>query len=596
MPSKRKACLLFAGFLYFFSCHLLGQDQRIADSLFTIYQADSLEGVDKLELLRSLSFNESADYQKALEYAEELINLSKPVGNYFYLSQGYFHRGNVKRLLGDLEEALRAFFTSSEIAKRENLISLEGSSYGAIADIYAISDNFTSAKLYYDKAIATLEDSEYKIALASMILNAGDALLNNSQYDSALVYFNRSGTLFNEVDYPIGKAYNLGNIGMVYANLGQTDVAEENIRAAIQILEESGDYYPISVYLISMSDIYHRKNRYDIALQYAQRSLEIAQQYRLKDQISSANLKLSELHEDLNNLDASLKYFRDHIAYRDSVNNIQSVQAMADLRTKYEVSQKQIEVDLLEEQKENQRNLLISLVIILSLLTILIVTLIRYYRINARERKRSETLLLNILPAVIAEELKQKGKVDAVKFDQVTVLFTDFVQFTEFAEQINPSKLVKSIDYYFRGFDEITTKYGLEKIKTIGDSYMCACGLPSENPSHAKNVVLAAAEMIDLVNRQLPLKEDLQHFEIRIGVHTGPVIAGIVGIKKWQYDIWGDTVNIASRMESSAEPGRINLSETTYQEIKDQFTCQFRGELEVKNHRPIRMYFLEKMK
>jgi len=265
---------------------------------------------------------------------------------------------------------------------------------------------------------------------------------------------------------------------------------------------------------------------------------------------------------------------------------------MADLRTNHEVSQKQVEVDLLNQQKRNQRIIVISLFFILGLTTVLLGTLYWYYRTIAREKKRSEHLLLNILPAETAKELKRNGKVDAVKFEQVTVLFTDFVEFSKLAEHAEPEQLVKSIDFYFKGFDEITTKYGLEKIKTIGDSYMCACGLPTVNKTHAGNAISAAMEIIGLVKKALDAQDGLHHFEVRIGVHTGPVIAGIVGIKKWQYDIWGDTVNIASRMESMSKPGRVNLSETTWHEIKDDFPCEYRGEIEVKNRGPLKMYFL----
>jgi class 3 adenylate cyclase len=379
---------------------------------------------------------------------------------------------------------------------------------------------------------------------------------------------------------------------MVYANTGENNLAEKNINEAISILEQMKYYYPICEYLISMSDVYLSKGDNRTALNYATRSLQLAQKYNLKQQISNANLKLSQLYEKKGNTGLSFKYYKNYIAYRDSVNNIKSVQKMADLRTDYEVSQKQTEVDLLNQGKKNQRLVVITLIIILASTTIILGTLYWYYRTISKEKRRSESLLLNILPAETAKELRQNGKVNAVRFNKVTVLFTDFVQFSRLAEHVEPEQLVRSIDFYFKEFDEITTRYGLEKIKTIGDSYMCACGLPTANPSHAINVVKAAKEMMDFVDKRLNADDGLNHFEIRIGIHTGPVVAGIVGIKKWQYDIWGDTVNIASRMESMSNPGRINLSEFTWQEIKDAFPCEYRGEIEVKNHGPLKMYFL----
>jgi adenylate cyclase len=592
MRCTRKAYYLLIGLLCFLPHSGWAQQQRVADSLVWIYRADTLKGAAKLELLRNLSFNEMRDLNLALQYAEELISLSRQQGNYLYLHRGYYQKGNKKRLLGDLEEALDAYFRSAEAASSAGYIPGVGSAFSAVADIYAAAGNYPNARLYYNKAITTLRTSGDSILLASVIINAGDAFLKSKNYDSALFYFKEAEVIFAKVNYEMGKAYCLGNIGMVYANTGENHRAETCMNEAIGVLEAAGDYYPISVYLLSMSDIYVAKGAEQTALSYAQRSLELARKYGLKEQISYAALKLSQLYDRAGNTTESFRYYKDYIAYRDSVNDLKAVQRMADVRTYYEVAQKQSKVDLLTKQKENQRIIALSLGIILGLSTLILATLFRYYRAISKEKKRSESLLLNILPAETAKELQRKGVVEAVKVDRVTILFTDFVEFSKQAGHTEPVQLVKSIDFYFKAFDAITTKYGLEKIKTIGDSYMCACGLHTPNQAHARNVVQAAREMIALVNRELGAQDDLSHFEVRIGIHTGPVVAGIVGTKKWQYDIWGDTVNIASRMESMSKPGRVNLSETTYQEIKDEFPCEYRGEIEVKNMGLLKMYFL----
>ena len=593
MSCIMKACYFLIGFLCF-NQFVSGQDQKVADSLATIYKNKDLVLKDtaKMELLRNLSFNEVKNLQLGLKYAEELITLSTQKENHLYLYRGYALKGIKKRLLGDLDEALDAYFKSVDAAKKANYSLGEGNSYMAIADVYGISENHKNAMLYYNKAIASLRQSADSVLLSAALTNAGSEYNDNKQYDSALLYFREATIISEKIDYLIGKAYNLGNIGMVYAELGQNDLAERNINEAISLLEENEVYDPICSYLGIMSDIYLEKGDQKMAMRYALRSLQLAEKYELKDQISEANLKLSELYEEAGKPEEAFRYYKNHIAYRDSVNNIQSVQAMADLRTNFEVSQKQTEVDLLTEKRRNQRNVMISLFIILGLSVMILGTLFWYYRAISREKKKSESLLLNILPSETAKELKLNGKVDAIKFEKVTVMFTDFVSFSKLAEHMDPERLVKSMDFYFKKFDEITSKYGIEKIKTIGDSYMCAGGLPVANETHAKNAVRAAKEMLELVAGSLHANDGLAHFEIRVGIHTGPVVAGIVGLKKWQYDIWGDSVNIASRMESKSEPGRINLSETTYNEIKDEFPCEYRGEIEVKNRGLLKMYFL----
>jgi class 3 adenylate cyclase len=190
-------------------------------------------------------------------------------------------------------------------------------------------------------------------------------------------------------------------------------------------------------------------------------------------------------------------------------------------------------------------------------------------------------------------ELKKLGRVRAQRFDEVTVMFTDFKGFTSHAESMDPEKLVESIDYYFSHFDTIMDKYGLEKIKTVGDAYMCASGLPYPSEDHAYRILEAALEILEFV--EAAKKEDSKEqvrFDIRIGINSGPVVAGVVGTKKFAYDIWGDTVNIASRMESASDVGKINISENTYEIVKNQFDCAYRGNIEVKNRGKLNMYFL----
>jgi class 3 adenylate cyclase len=172
-------------------------------------------------------------------------------------------------------------------------------------------------------------------------------------------------------------------------------------------------------------------------------------------------------------------------------------------------------------------------------------------------------------------------------------MFTDFQAFTKHSQDLSPEKLVKSVDHFFSAFDKIIEKYGLEKIKTIGDAYMCTGGLISKGPMQPIKVIHAAFEILDFVRKESESdSDDIAHFDVRIGINTGPVVAGVVGTKKFAYDIWGDTVNVAARMETNSQAGMINISENTYELVKDQFECEYRGEIDVKNKGVMKMYFV----
>jgi class 3 adenylate cyclase len=213
-----------------------------------------------------------------------------------------------------------------------------------------------------------------------------------------------------------------------------------------------------------------------------------------------------------------------------------------------------------------------------------------------QQRQKSENLLLNILPEETADELKEKGFATPKHYDLVTVLFTDFKGFTQIAEKITPQEVIENLNTCFLAFDEICEKYGLEKIKTIGDSYMCAGGVPTPNTTNPVDVVLAGLAMQAWMAQWAEKKrvKGEPSWELRLGIHSGEAVAGVVGKNKFAYDIWGDTVNLASRMESSGEVGKVNISDTTYALIKHRFQCVHRGEIQAKNKGKIEMYFVEK--
>ncbi|MBT8266916.1 MAG: tetratricopeptide repeat protein [Bacteroidia bacterium] len=604
MVRSYKSFFLLISFFSFVSLSLYGQDQKKADSLLLIYNENTLTGKDKLELLRDLSFNEAADLDASIKYAEELIVLAQEENDPYYIMHGYMQKGHALRIKGEFDKALNAMFKSAEVAIQGKLTDSEGSTYLTIADVYSEMGNSVNAEAYYDKAILILRATTDSLALATALLNSGDEYFNTKKYVQALKNYEESGEIFKQLDYPSGNAYNLGNIGMVYAAQGNAKLAKENINKAISILEDLEDYYAISEYLIYMSDIFIDQNDFENALSYAKRSLDLAEKYGMKKQMGESNLQLSEVYEAIGNIPLSFDHYKKHVSIHDDIINLDNIKKMANERTNFEVSQRDIKIDLLNAQKRNQLIIVFATGLALLLIAVLAIGLFRRNKfiqktkkIIETEKNRSEQLLLNILPDETAQELKLNGKVKARKFDSVSVLFTDFKGFTKYAEKLAPEELVETVDYYFSKFDEIMDKYALEKIKTIGDSYMSTGGLHPPEEDHAQRMIMAAFDILKFVeDSKKPNAFNQTPLDIRIGINTGPVVAGVVGFKKYAYDIWGDAVNIASRMESNGDLNKINISEFTYELVKDIFDCEYRGKIEVKNRGLLKMYFVNGLK
>ncbi|MBK6362156.1 MAG: tetratricopeptide repeat protein [Saprospiraceae bacterium] len=396
MVQRFRTCILLTGLLLFCLLKLIAQDQKIADSLYVIYRQGHLKGINKLELLLNLSYNTS-DTKKSLKYANELIEAAEVYKNDQFLYRGYSQKGQTFRLSGDLTYALEALFKAREVAARIKDKSFEGGAYLTIADVYSESGNSENAEIYYTKSINLLKKTKDTITLIAALLNAGDDSFHNNKLNKALGYFKESETILKKIDYPIGKAYNSGNLGMVYASSGKDELAEYHINEALNILEKLEDHNAISDYLTFMSDIYVRRNDFKAALSYAKRSLNLSTRNKMKEQISRANLTLSEVYEKAGNPDLSLSHYKAYIANRDSIINIENVQQLADLRTNYEISKKQTEVDLLKQTKKNQRFLTIIIGVGLLLMALFAFSWYRRYLfikktnlIIEKEKDRSE--------------------------------------------------------------------------------------------------------------------------------------------------------------------------------------------------------------
>jgi class 3 adenylate cyclase len=277
----------------------------------------------------------------------------------------------------------------------------------------------------------------------------------------------------------------------------------------------------------------------------------------------------------------------------DSLTVLQQEQALVEQAATIELQESELEL-----QEARSRSLLIIVFSAFLGLGLVTVFYLRSRQLNHRlaaEKERSEELLLNILPKDIAEELKANGQVEPRFYEHGTILFTDFADFSKIAQTLPADRLIKDLDECFQLFDKLAGKYGIEKIKTIGDAYMCIGGVPIPDQTAVSNMILFALDLqqklnewnANRANANLPL------FQARIGIHTGPVVAGVVGLKKFSYDVWGDSVNVAARMENQGAAGKVNVSVTTYELVKKDFHFTARGEVAVKHMAPMQMYFVE---
>lgn len=480
--------------------------------------------------------------------------------------------------------------------------------------IYRGLQNFAKGIEYDNKALKLIRQMDNDTLLCRVYIVLANDYGDLKSNEMSLLYAQKALPIAEKLNNAQIKAIVYSVLGFVYYSMGNQLLAYQYNIKAVKI---EGEDDPNSANtLVTLGLIYRNapdsllvkmgirpNQRVQKSLEYFKKSLAAAKKVKVMSMMAENYFHISKSYEDLKDYKEAYQTYQNHILYRDSTTNETQKKIIIQNEARVREQALKYQQQLAEINARQQRNYYAAGILVLVLISFVVSRSYLNQRNSNRllsaantqisfEKNRSEDLLLNILPADVAEELKEKGSAHARLFDEVTVIFTDFVNFTIVSELLTPQELVDELNVCFREFDTIMTTHGNEKIKTIGDAYLAVSGLPNAISTHASSAVKAALD-IQRFMQDHKLAKGNKTFDIRIGIHSGSVVAGIVGLKKFAYDIWGDTVNTAARMEQNSQPGKINISEKTRELMGDEFLITYRGEIEAKNKGAMKMYFVD---
>jgi len=587
--------------------------QTNLDSLFSVWEDETQPDSSRVKaykdyIAKGFIFSNP---DTAIILAQDLVTYGEQHQYSKASATAYFLMGSSNHIKSDYPNALNYYQRSLKISEEIGDKSGMADAIGNIGVIYAGQDDYPKALDYFQRGLKIYKQIGNIKGSATAIGSIGMIYAKQGDTTNALDYFQRSLKIYKEIGDKRSTGYTIGNIGFIYKEQGDYSKAVEYFKKALSISQELGDKNGSANVIGNMGEIYREQGDYPKALKYCEEAFKISEEIGSLVIEKVACQCLYETYKAMGKGNEALVYMEKMQMVDDSLNTQETSKKLQQMEFAKQMFADSIagaeKERLVEEahqeevrQKNKTRNLLAGGGLIMILLAGGIYSRLRYVRksraIIESERDRSDNLLLNILPEEIAQELKIYGKAEARDFDLVSILFTDFKGFTEASAKMSASLLVGEINTCFEAFDGIMEKHKIEKIKTIGDSYMAAGGLPVPTDDSVKNTVMAALEMQDFITQRKAENEaqNKPAFEMRVGIHTGPVVAGIVGVKKFQYDIWGDTVNTASRMESNGEVGKVNVSQSTYELIKNEFGLEFesRGKIEAKGKGEVEMWFV----
>jgi adenylate cyclase len=589
------------------------------DSLLKLLNDASRPDTTRLSVLSKLkNYYIYSNTDSAFLFSDMEFGLAEKLNNDWHMASARITLGWLESSRGDHAKSIGHFMAVLKLKPGAARSRWEADATTGLGNEHYFLGDMELAEKYYKEGLQLHEKMGDRTGIALALNNLANAYAEMGKEAEAIAHYKQSYAMREQANNLQGMGMCLNNIAYIFADQGLALIREGNAKAgrdiqdsaifyfkkSIDLYEKVNDVQGVSGSWCNIASVYQDRGESAKAIPFFKKGLEIAIAANLALEKKECAGGLYKAYRQLGKKAEALDMYELYIQTRDSINSENNNRAAMKQQYQFEYEKKEVLLKAEQEKrdalaqaelrrKELQRNASFGGLGLMMLLAG--VFLVQRNRIS-KEKARSEELLLNILPEEVAEELKLHGEAVARQIDEVTVLFTDFKGFTAMSEKLSPKELVRDLHECFSAFDRICQKHGLEKIKTIGDAYMAAGGLPTPNTTHAHDVVKAALEMAAFVAEGKARKQAAGQpfFEVRIGIHTGPVVAGIVGVKKFQYDIWGDTVNTASRMESSGEVGKVNISEATYALVQDQFTFEYRGEIEAKGKGKLGMWFVEK--
>lgn len=540
------------------------------------------------------------NFQQALKSIQSAIEVSKEMNYKKGEAVSLAQLGDMYRDNGENVQALENYQNSLSILNETKDTNDLFNVLAAVGGFYYTLHNTYKALEYYNKLIAICNSNKnIDHNIGSVYKWIGLVYRDNNDFGNSLLYLKKSLAVFDSTKIQWQTKDVLDETGTVYYKQGNFEKAIECHSKALKIAEDLKSENEIAWSHHLLAQDYFGQKNYKAAKEYSGRAIAVLKKQMDIKQISEAELLASQIDSASGNGTGAYEHYKQYVLLSNKLKGDEIHKAAQKEKFQNESDKLKAEQEKKDAiaKTELEKQKLVRNGFIGGFAAMGLFAGIFFAQRNKikKGKKLSDELLLNILPSEVAEELKVKGRAEAKQFESVTVMFTDFKGFTQISEKLSPTELVAEIHTCFKAFDNIIAKHNIEKIKTIGDSYMCAGGLPVVNTTNATDVVTAAMEIQQFMQQHLQQRknEGKEIFEIRIGIHSGPVVAGIVGVKKFAYDIWGDTVNIASRMESSGEARKVNISGSTYELVKDKFNCTHRGKIEAKNKGEVDMYFVE---